>query len=72
MPGIPNDSFLPLDRNVAINFDLILYGNAARMQGEVGINTTASVVFFPLKLQQLSCILIKPISRRVSGDLVSQ
>ena len=43
MRGIPNDSFLPLDRNVAINVELCLYGNAARTQGEVKINATASV-----------------------------
>lgn len=41
--GIPNNSFLPLDRNVAIKFKLLLYGNATRTQGEVKINATASV-----------------------------
>ena len=44
MRGIPNDSFLPLDRNVAINVELFLYGNAARTQEEVKINATASVL----------------------------
>ena len=41
--GIPNDSFLPLDRNIAIDLELFLYGNAAGTQREVKINATASV-----------------------------
>ena len=32
MRGIPNDSFLPLDRNIAINVELILYRNGAGTQ----------------------------------------
>ena len=43
--------FLPLNRNIAINVELFLYGNAVRTQGEVKINATASVfhaLLFPL------------------------
>ena len=43
MRGIPNGSFLPFDRNIAINVDLFLYGNGARTQGEVKINATVPV-----------------------------
>ena len=42
--GIPNDSLLPLDRNIAIYMELVLYGNAAGTQGEVKINATTSVL----------------------------
>ena len=57
MRGIPNDSFLPLDRNVAINVELFLYGNAARTQGEVKINATAYVYghFSVLSFVLFSC-----------------
>ena len=41
--GIPNGSFLLLDRNIAINVDLILYVNGAWTQKEVTIYATASV-----------------------------
>ena len=38
MRSVPSDSFLSLDRNVAINVELFLHGNAERTQGEVKIN----------------------------------
>ena len=41
--GIPSESFLHLDRNIAINVGLFLFGNGAGTHGEVKINTTASV-----------------------------
>ena len=42
--GIPNDSLLPLDRNIAINVKLFLYGNrATETQGEVKFNAASFV-----------------------------
>ena len=43
--GIPNDSFIPLDRNIAISVDLFLYENETeRKETEVKCNATASVL----------------------------
>ena len=43
MQGIPNDSFLPLNQNIVIDLELFWYENRAGTQGEVKLNTTASV-----------------------------
>ena len=40
--GILNNSFLPLDRNIAIYVEFILYGNGAGTEGEVKLNATSS------------------------------
>ena len=50
--GIPNDSFLPLDRNIAINVDLFVYDNGAGTQEEVKLYAIASVISV--------CLLILP------------
>ena len=41
--GIPNDCFLPLERNIAFYMELFLYGTGVGTQGDLQFNATVSV-----------------------------